>query len=104
MITADNVKKFAIVRKEMARKFNSTEKTVQRAIDSLFDFAMSNTNSILTPDLIIQIASDTSSILHDVFDWENEEIRTAQAKQLLDNISYFITTDGRMYKVTKAGV
>jgi hypothetical protein len=101
MITIDNVKKFSLLRKDLAKKFNTTEKTVQRAIDALFDFARKNTGGIITPSMLIMSAEPETSILHDVFDWENENNRIKQASDLLDNIPVFISSDGRMYRVTK---
>lgn len=56
-------------------------------------------NGSLTPEAVVEASKDESSLLHQVFEWDNEKAavkwRIEQAKLLIRNITVTVTTEKR---------
>lgn len=59
---------------------------------------LQNENETLTPDLIVKAASDENSILHRLFEWDDNKAayhwRLQQARIILNNIDVVVLSDG----------
>ena len=55
-------------------------------------------NRILTPEVVVRAAEDNNSILHKLFEWDDNKAaynwRLQQARTILNNIEVTIITDG----------
>ena len=55
-------------------------------------------NRILTPEVVVRAAEDNNSILHKLFEWDENKAaynwRLQQARTILNNIEVTIITDG----------
>lgn len=97
----ESLKKYKKAKQYFSQVFKANESTVQKCADELISIAKEN-GGIITPTLLLSFASNSSTYLYSVFNWsENaEEVRTAQALTLLQQIPVLIGSDNKVYYIT----
>jgi len=104
MATLEQIKKYTILKRRLAKSFKITEKLVQKAVDTTLQYMLTN-GGMLTPSDFVALAQADTTELHDIFDWDNTlEYRIGQAKYILDSVEFFISSDGKIYSFTKGEV
>ncbi len=93
------LKRYAIIRKQLARQFGYTEKIVQDVMDQIYA-AVSANNFILTAELLISLATPEDNYMHIIFDWTKDSTyRKTQAEAIIQQVPFFITSDGILFSV-----
>jgi len=93
------LKNYKKSKKQLANTFNVSKKTVQRAIDEIVGFSLTNGNTISSAEFVAA-AQDEDALLHDIFDWEaTQQEREAVADAIFSMIEYVVAGNGKLYRI-----
>ncbi len=93
LIRNKNAKEF------FARQLGLTKKQIQECIYELIDLAKEKNGTITPADLIAKATVGTTAS-YAIFNWNGtEEERLAIAKSILDQLTFLIDKDGKIYQI-----
>lgn len=99
--TLEHLKQYKQLKKAFSKMFNANESTVQKCSDEIIDLFKAN-NFTVTPAMLVAYANDNTKKLYVAFDWNaTDEVRLQTASLILDNASLLISSDNKIYKLSK---
>lgn len=101
MVTIQDLKTHKKLKRMFSKNFNVTEDTIQGCAEELVSLAKEN-NGVINESIILAYASDSSTNLYKLFNWEeSEEYRIGQATSALSNITLLFDSSGKKYTLNK---